>query len=92
VSTPALPPSDADPGSIPLRRRRRWGLRTLGCLTVVITSIVVANVQGHHTLGTLGCIVLGVGAAAYCSFRGLQDLLGLEWYRRRLASRPLDES
>lgn len=67
------------------RRRRRWGLRALGCAILVITALVVSVLQGYHTAGTLGCAVLGVGGAFYCSVRGIRDLLNLEWYRRRVA-------
>lgn len=66
-------------------RRRRWGLRTLGCLVVAISAIVVAAIQGFHTPGTLGCVVLGLIGAIYCTVRGIRDLVDLEWYRRRLA-------
>jgi hypothetical protein len=70
----------------PAEKRRRWGLRALGCCLLVITAVVVSVLQGHHTVGTLGCTVLGIGYGIYCSVRGIQDLVGLEWYRRRLAA------
>ncbi len=70
--------------SIPVPKRRRWGVRTLGCVVLVMVSVTVANAQGHHSLGTLGCVVLGLGGAIYCSIQGIRDLLNLEWYKRRV--------
>lgn len=69
---------------VPLPKRRRWGLRTIGCIALVMVAITVANAQGHHSIGTLGCVVLGLGGAIVFSFMGVRDLLNLEWYKRRV--------
>jgi len=68
-------------------KRRRWGLRVLGCLTVVIAALIVAGEQGYHTPGTFGCVIFGTIGALIFSVRGIRDLLDLEWYRRRLDAR-----
>jgi hypothetical protein len=60
----------------------------MGCAALAVVALTVAGLQGFHTPGTLGCTVLGVAGAVYCSVRGLQDLMNLEWYKRRLAQRP----
>jgi hypothetical protein len=73
-----------DVPAVPLPKRRRWGLRTLGCVVLVMVAVTVANAQGHHTPGTLGCVVLGLAGAIICSVQGIRDLLNLEWYKRRL--------
>ena len=57
-------------------RRKRWGLRTLGFLTLGLVALFTAMAMGHQTPGTLGCIVIALGGAGYCSIRGVQAMLG----------------
>ena len=73
--------------SVPLPKRKRYGLRTLGCVVLVMFALTVANAQGHHSLGTLGCAVLGLGGATVYSIKGIRDLLNLEWYKRRVVEK-----
>lgn len=54
--------------------RRRWGLRTLGFLALVLLAVVVSNVQQHYTAITLILVVVGLCGAAYCSIRGLRQM------------------
>jgi peptidoglycan/LPS O-acetylase OafA/YrhL len=56
----------------PARRAPRWGLRTLGFLLLSAVAVLTAGLQGQHTAGTLGCLLLGLGGAAVCSARGLR--------------------
>ena len=68
-----MPDPDRGRGPSPPRRRPRWGLRTLGLLILATVAVITAQALGHHTVGTLGCLVLGLGGAAYCSVRGISD-------------------
>jgi hypothetical protein len=65
------------------RRRPRWGWRTLGFLVLGMVALTVGGIQGHNTFGTIGCTVVGLVGAAYCSYRGVQSLINLEWVDRR---------
>jgi hypothetical protein len=66
-TSPPRAPLDAVPG-----RRPRWGLRTLGFLALALVAIVTSASLGHHTVGTLGSLLIGLAGAAYCSAHGLR--------------------
>ncbi len=66
------------------KRPPRWGLRTLGFLGLALLSMVTATAQGHHTVGTLGSLVLGLVGAGICSVRGVKATAKQEWLRRLL--------
>ncbi|MFI7586536.1 hypothetical protein ACIB24_05620 [Spongisporangium articulatum] len=57
----------------PVAKRPRWGLRTLGLLLLAGVAVSTALAMGGHTVGTLGCTVLGLGGAFYCSVQGIRD-------------------
>src|SRR6266516_4496063 len=84
-------PTRQRPGSRPVRRslpvmgreaarrprRKRWGLRTLGFLSLALVSILASNglaATGHGTFPiTLFGTLVGLVGAGYCSYRGLRD-------------------
>jgi peptidoglycan/LPS O-acetylase OafA/YrhL len=66
------PPAGPSPESPP-RRRPRWGLRTLGFLGLALLAVITSASLGHHTFGTLGSLIFGLGGAAYCSVKGVRD-------------------
>jgi hypothetical protein len=55
------------------KRPPRWGLRTLAFLTLTMVALVTAAGLGGNTRGTLGCTVLGIGGALYCTVRGVRS-------------------
>jgi uncharacterized membrane protein YeaQ/YmgE (transglycosylase-associated protein family) len=55
-----------------VKRPPRWGLRTLGCLLLAFVAGFTADAQGYQTVGTLGCFVLGLLGATWCSIQGLR--------------------
>jgi hypothetical protein len=57
----------------------RWGLLTLLFLGLALAGVLVSNSQGSYTLLTLAMVVVGFGAAAYCSWKGLK---GFTWLPR----------
>lgn len=54
------------------RLQRRWGLYTLGFLTLAFLAVMVSTVQGFYTLSTVVCLVGGLAGAAYCTWQGLK--------------------
>jgi beta-fructofuranosidase len=70
--------------SAPPRQRKppRWGWRALGFLTLAVVSLVTAQLQGQHTTGTMGSLIIGILGAAYCSVRGVQAFASLDWTHR----------
>ena len=64
---------DPAAGPEPGRRRPRWGLRTLGFLVLAFLALGESMALGHHTVGTLGCLILGLAGATYCSLRGVRS-------------------
>ena len=58
-------------------KRKRWGLRTLGFLSLAFVSILASNgltAAGHGGLPiTFVGTLVGLVGAAYCSYRGLRD-------------------
>jgi len=64
-------------------KRRRWGLWTLGFIILAVVALVTAQLQGYHSLGTFGCLILGIAGAVYCSIRGWKSMISLEWATRR---------
>ncbi len=60
-------------------KRKRWGLRTLGFLLLGMLAVVVSSAQGYHSIGTMGCTLIGLGGAAYCSVRGWRAMESNEW-------------
>jgi hypothetical protein len=72
-------------GQRPGRPRPRWGLRTLGFLTLAAASILTSNVMyarddASLVLLTFAGTVIGLVGAAVCSLRGL---LAMHWSRPR---------
>ena len=60
------------------RRPPRWGLRTLGWLTLAAVSVLASNVfyareVADFVLATLAGTLVGLVGATYCSYRGLRD-------------------
>ena len=62
----------------PPRKKKppRWGLRTLGFLVLGMIALMTANAQGYSSIGTVGCTVIGLLGAGYCSYRGLRAMNG----------------
>ncbi len=57
------------------QRRPRWGLRTLGFLTLATVALLTAINLGGHTIGTFGSLVFGLVGAGYCSVKGMNQAL-----------------
>ena len=66
----SAPQPEGRPGK--KKRPPRWGLRTLGFLALAIVAVITASELGHWTPGTLGCTVIGIGGAIYCSIKGIR--------------------
>lgn len=55
---------------------RRWGLLTLGFLSIALASVITANMlaadggEGSPLTGV--GVLVGFGGAAYCSYRGIR--------------------
>jgi peptidoglycan/LPS O-acetylase OafA/YrhL len=66
---------DAQPvlSPLPPRRRPRWGLRTLGFLTLGMIAMITASATGGYTVGSLGSLIFGVLGAGYCSIKGVRQ-------------------
>jgi len=45
-------------------------LRTLGFLILGFVAVLTAQAMGHHTVGTLGSLIVALVGAAYCSVKG----------------------
>jgi hypothetical protein len=75
------------PSQSPQPRRRRWGLRTLGFLALAFVAIVASASLGHHTVGTLGSLLIGLVGAGYCSVKGVRAMTDDDRVRM-LAGRP----
>jgi hypothetical protein len=56
----------------PPKRKRPWGIYTLGFLTLSFVMVVVSSTQGHYTLLTLLGLVVGFAGAGWCTVRGLR--------------------
>lgn len=54
------------------RLQRRWGLYTLGFLTIAFLALVVSTAQGYYTFATVICLGGGLLGAAYCTWQGLK--------------------
>jgi hypothetical protein len=54
------------------RLQRRWGLYTLGFLTIAFLALVVSTSLGYYTFATVVCLVGGLLGAAYCTWQGLK--------------------
>lgn len=63
----------------PARGGIRWGLLTLLFLGIALTCVLVSNSHGSYTLVTGLGLLVGLGGAAYCSYRGLK---GFSWLPR----------
>lgn len=57
----------------PAKRRRRWGIWTLGFLALAMIAMITAQTLGAYTVGTFGSLVFGLVGAAYCTFHGLRE-------------------
>jgi hypothetical protein len=64
-------------------KRRRWGLRTLGFLVLAMVALFTASAMGQYTIGTLGCLLIGLVGAGYSTVRGLRSLQRLEFAQRQ---------
>jgi hypothetical protein len=64
-------------------KRKRWGLRALAFLALALASIIASNGLSANGAGavpiTFVGTFVGLGGAAYCSFRGLR---GVDWLPR----------
>ncbi|MDQ1586134.1 MAG: hypothetical protein QOH80_1499 [Actinomycetota bacterium] len=56
----------------PQRKRRPWGVYTLGFLVLAFGMVVVSSTQKHYTVLTLIGLVVGLIGAAYCTVKGLR--------------------
>ena len=59
-------------------KRKRWGWRTLGFLVLGMVAGFTAMAQGFQTWGTLGCLIVALAGAGYCSYRGIRQMLAGE--------------
>jgi hypothetical protein len=57
------------------RRPARWGVRTLFYLLLALLAIGVSTLQGHYTLLTLACLLIGLIGGMICTVRGIAALL-----------------
>lgn len=69
-------------------RPPRWGVRTLGFLTLAFACILVSNAMDRYTAVTLVGLLAGLIGALYCSVRGLAAAFSPG--RVRLTGRPPD--
>ncbi len=56
-------------------RPPRWGVRTVGWLSLAIVATLVQQIQGHFTIITLTGLLLGFGGASYCTVQGVRDVV-----------------
>ena len=56
-------------------RPPRWGVRTIGWLSLAIVATLAQQIQGHFSFITLGGLLMGLGGAAYCSIEGARGML-----------------
>jgi hypothetical protein len=71
--------ADDDAERPPARGGMRWGLLTLGFLAIALASVLVSNNSGAYNAVTLLGLLVGLGGAAYCTYRGLK---GFSWMPR----------
>ena len=67
----------------PPRKRKHWGLRTLGFLTIALVSVLASNVlyargNADFILLTTAGVAVGLIGAGVCSVRGLRSWSWLE--------------
>lgn len=55
--------------------RRRWGVRTIGFLGLLVIALIVSSIQGYYTLLTFTLVVIGLVGAAICTALGLREFL-----------------
>ena len=70
---------DDDAGRKPARGGMRWGLLTLLFLGIALACVLVSSGKGSYTVVTGLGLLVGLGGAAYCSYRGLK---GFSWLPR----------
>ena len=74
-----MPEPDVPSGAAGQRPRRpRWGVRTLSWLALVIVCLLTSNALYSFGVDYWGLLplagtVIGLCAAAYCSYRGLRS-------------------
>jgi hypothetical protein len=56
----------------PPKRKPRWGIYTLGFLTLSFVMVVLSSTAGHYTLLTLSGLVAGFVGAGWCTVKGLR--------------------
>jgi uncharacterized membrane protein len=61
------------------KRNVRWGLLSLLFLGIALACVLISNSQGAYNALTLAGLVIGLGGAAYCSWKGLK---GFSWLPR----------
>lgn len=67
MPAPKDPPTDKAP---------RWGVYTLGFLTLAFVMVVLSSTAGHYTVLTLLGLVVGLVGAGWCTVKGLKGLRG----------------
>jgi hypothetical protein len=70
------------PTEPPSRTGPRWGLRTLGFLTLALASVLLSNLdaadgRSDYALLTFLGTVVGLVGAAWCTVRGIREWTGL---------------
>jgi peptidoglycan/LPS O-acetylase OafA/YrhL len=83
-----MPDENAQSPPQPNGRRPRWGLRTLGFLTLAMISMITAAASGGYTVGSLGSLIFGVLGAGYCSVHGLRQARSRGLYGFLMDRRP----
>jgi uncharacterized membrane protein len=61
------------------KRNVRWGLLSLLFLGIALACVLISNSQGTYNALTLAGLIIGLGGAAYCSWKGLK---GFSWLPR----------
>ncbi len=55
--------------------RPRWGLRTLGFLSLAFLAVVTSQAVGGYSIASFGCLVMGLGGAGYATVKGMLVML-----------------
>ena len=75
------------PNPVPAERKPRWGIYTLAFLGLAFLMVVISGIQKHYTLLTLLGLLVGLGGAAVCTYKGMFAIMTF----RLPGGRPRDD-